>query len=284
MVQFKYYKPKLKLNNTIILMYERTICGYKLKIHWYNWSLLLIPVIMSLTFVFQEQHKYIYAPINLGVCAMILFLNFPSIVVSLHSRPIYYDDLVIKDYNEDEAQKFYDDRFRRKYQKVFRTAIAVTSSVLVMITVELWYYRDRIFGDKNDEEPQQNKMVNFVVIISILGGLLRIYYAATMGIGKLVMIILKQIKKREQRLIREQDQEQVMYRLTQDGITVKPEQGGRVRQISLNMGDHTETDNDRRKLLPRTRSCNNISVVGFKPTLMYDIFNDDTELESSSEY
>jgi hypothetical protein len=256
-------------------MYQLSFFGwFKIKLYWHNLTLLLIPLIAILTFIFKDKHQFIYAPLNLGICALILFLNYPSIIVSLHSRPIYYDDLVIKDYNEEEAQRFYDNQFRRKYQKVFRTAIAITSSILVVITVELWYYREKIFSDDQENISQQTQLVKFVVIISILGGLLRIYYGATMLIGKIVMFILKQLKKREQRKIRQREQELIMYHLTSDGITVRP--NTRTRQTSLTI---TNEEPDEQAIIPpRSHSFSGaqteINVIGFKPSVMHDIFGD----------
>lgn len=269
------------------------LCKHSYRIYWYNLSLLLIPVILGLSFSFKDQHALFYVPICTGLSSLILFLNFPSFVIALHSRPVYYDDLIIKDYNEEEAIRFYDDVFRKKYQKVFRTTIAVTSSILVGLTTELWYFRDNIFSkDDDNNSPGQNRLVSFVVVLSILGGLLRIYYGATLGIGKLIMMILKQLKKREQKLLRKQENQNVLYKLTEMGVTIQPDDDSslpmvnpnlftssvapstnkRQRQISLNMQGHP-TGHDTEHLLQRSRSTDNIAILAFKPNLMIDIFD-----------
>ena len=273
-------------------MYELNICEYKVKLWLHNLTLLLIPIILIITFIFKEKHTYIYAPISLGICTLIICLNFPAIVVSLHTRPIYYDDLVIKDYNEDESQRIYDNDFRKKYQKVFRVAIAITSSILVTITTIIWYCRDNLLVN-NETNTKPSKMFNFVVVIGLIGGLLRIYYGAIMLIGKILMFILKHLKKREQRRIHEQEQEIVMYRLTQEGITLGTPWNTNKNNITLNIDDFSDnedfsddeysdkdSDSDIKsrlgssRTMPRSQSCSNMKVIGFKPQLMNDIFNE----------
>lgn len=256
--------------------------GSKITIHYYNLSLALIPVIAGLTFGLQGSSKYIYVPISMSLCSIILFLNFPSIVITLHSRPIYYDDLVIKDYNEDEAKKYYDNTFRKKYQKVFKYTIAVTSSILVGITTELWYHSSEIFNDSTANSKKKNSLMNFVFVISIIGGLLRMYYAATLAIGKLIMFILKFIKKREQNKLIEQEKKRMQYIVTDYGVA--QDGAGRVRQTSV----QTQERPDERPMIKRSSSCSDITVIGLKPTLMAsmdmtDIFSEYSVEDSEDE-
>jgi hypothetical protein len=103
------------------------LCGNKFDLYWYNLSLLLVPIILSLTFIFEDIHGIIYVPLTCGISAMIIFLNFPTIVIFLHSRPIYFDDLIIKNYEGDGY--IYDDTFRHKYQNVFKWIASFTSSL-----------------------------------------------------------------------------------------------------------------------------------------------------------
>lgn len=240
-----------------------TLCSKKHDFYWYNLTVLLIPIILTLAFYFRNYHdSIVYVPLSCGVCSLILFFNFPSLVIMLHSRPIYYDDLVIKDFNEDEANDIYDDAFRKKYQRIFRIVGAVTSSLMVVVTVELWYVRNQLFG--TDSSTSTN-VVNGFVVIGVIGGMLRVYYSATMMIGRFIMFILRILKRREQQKLRRRVQDTVMYELTRDGITIS----------SSDRADETIVDSE--QLIHRSSSCGNISqveVVGFKPTLMSDIFND----------
>lgn len=237
--------------------------GHCVKCKWYNLSLLLIPLILVLTFLFKDRYNFIYVPIVFGICALILFTNYPIIVISVHSRPMYYDDLVIKDYSDDSDSNFYDDAFRRKYQNIFKTVIIISSSLLVAGTVEMWYYRNHIFAGSGSES-RHDQLMSILVVISILGGLFRIYYSAVMFIGTFVMFILKQLKKREQRLLQARCQEIMMYNITNDGITLMEE--GRTGGTVGTGGTAPIT---------RTRSLEHMAdhELALKPSIMCDIFN-----------
>ena len=174
-------------------------------------------------------------------------------VIILHSRPIYYDDLVIKNYNDEESANLYDDSFRKKYQNIFRWIVTVTSSAMIGVTVSLWYFRDSMFSNNGH-------VVNSFVIVGVIGGMLRIYYAATMLIGRFIMILLRYLRKREQQRLRNVVEQRTLIELTSMGMRIG-----------------NDTDADSSSLLPRTASCHNFTtspVVGFKPTIMVDIFND----------
>jgi hypothetical protein len=232
-----------------------TLCGYSLEIKWFNLTLLLVPLILTLTFVFQDQKGIFYVPFICGICALIVFLNFPSIVIMLHSRPIYYDDLIMKNY-EGEGY-IYNEDFRKKYQKIFKWIVSVSSSIMVSFTVELWFFRDSMFNNQGQDSPStSDKAVNAFVVLGIIGGLFRIYYGAAMLLGRLLLSLLKRLKKREQERLRQETEERTLVELTSIGVTI----GGE----------------DEEPLLQRSSSHDNIKklqITGFKPTLMTDIFN-----------
>lgn len=223
------------------------LCGNAYEITWYNIvSLLLVPIILTLTFVFQNVHQVIYVPLACGICAMIIFVNYPSIVIFLHSRPIYYDDLIIKNY-EGEGH-IYDEGFRKKYQVIFQWIASVTSSCMIGLTVEVWYYKDDIFTHSNNN-------VNAFITMGVIGGMLKLYYGATMILGRILLSALKYFKKKEQEKLRRANQERTLVELTGIGVTIADE------------------DEEAIPIIPRTVSCDNVKLAGFKPTLMVDLFN-----------
>lgn len=232
-----------------------SVCGSKVELYWYNLSLLLVPIILSLTFMYQDVHGMIYVPLACGMSAMIVFLNCPSMVIFLHSRPIYFDDLIIKNY-EGEGY-IYDESFRRKYQRVFMWIASVTSSLMIVLTVEMWFFRDSMFQGNNDNTTK-GKAVNNFVVLGVIGGMLRIYYMATMAIGRCLLFILKRLKKRESERLRMQAQRRTLVELTSIGVSIAD-------------------DNDEAEpILTQSRSASYgdlTNIVGFKPTLMADIFN-----------
>ena len=233
-----------------------TLCehNFELELRWFNLSLLLVPIILTLTFIFEDQHSLIYAPISCGVSAMIVFFNFPTLVVALHSRPIYYDDLKLKNYNEEDILPIYDDEFSKKYQRIFRWCSTVTSSVMIGITVELWYFKDQFQtgGDKG--------VVSSLAVLGIIGGIFRLYYSTVTIIGRLIIFILKLLKKRDQERLRRIANQRTLVQLGSMGIE---------------MGDDKD---DEALIIPRTASCHDFSGITLKDRAkvmgMVDLFND----------
>jgi hypothetical protein len=187
----------------------------KLVWHWYYLSLLLLPIILTLAFVFKDEHDVIYVPFAFSICSMILFLNFPILVILLHSRPIYYDDLIIKNYNDDEANRMYDDEFRRKYQRIFRLISTFTSSIMIGMATSLWFFRDGLFS--HDSNQKHDVYYNFA-IIGIISGIFSMYCRATMLIGNIIMYVLKWLRAREQEKMRKYQDTIALVELTTEGI------------------------------------------------------------------
>lgn len=186
---------------------------------------------------------------------MIVFVNFPSIVISLHSRPIYFDDLIIKNYEEEGH--IYDQKFRKKYQNIFKWIASITSSLMIALTAELWFFRDEMF---QGTVPTGKQAVNSFVVLGIIGGMLRLYYGATMILGRILLFILRRLKRREQERLRQVTQQRTLVELSSLGVSI---------------GEDKEEES---LIIPRTASHNDLqahgrNIVGFKPTLMSDIFN-----------
>lgn len=219
---------------------------------WFNLTLLLIPLILVLTFIFHEKHALIYTPISWAIASFILFVNFPDLLLSLHSRPLYYDDLVIQDYNDGEATDLYDNNFRKKYQNIFRWIVTITSSIMVALIVEIWYFKDDYFPD-NDKS---NGVVTWTVVLSIIGGLSKIYYVCSLGIGKIIMWALKYFKQRDIDNQRKILQEEVELVVTDSGVRLV-----------------MENDDNNDRVLNRSLSHNAIRIIALKPNVMADIFN-----------
>ena len=230
-----------------------SICRHKIDLYWKNLSLLVVPIILSLTFVYEDNDGRYYVPISCGVSALIVFLNFPFIVILIHSRPIYFDDLLIKNY--DGEGHIYDESFRKKYQNIFKLMASISSAVMIALTVELWFYRDRMFG--TDETIGKDNNVNTFVVLGVISGLLRIYYGATMMLGRLLLALLTTLKKRAQERLRKETEDRTLIELSSVGVTIVAE------------GNNAEP------LIQRTSSHNDMSsmVIGLKPTIMMDIFN-----------
>jgi hypothetical protein len=208
-------------------------------------SLLLIPSMITISVIYNGIYGIFYIPVLCGICALIIFLNFPAVVIFLHSRPIYYDDLIIKNYDGDGY--IYDEDFRKKYQHIFRWIASVTSSLMVAITMLMWFLRDTMYSTGTEAGT---KALNIFVILGIIGGMMRIYYSATMIIGRILLFILKLLKRREQERRRLEIERKMLIELDSIAVT-----SGTIIELNTRSDDR------------------HMSVIGFKPTLMADIFN-----------
>lgn len=202
-------------------------CGGKsFVIMWYNWSLLLIPLVIPFVVLFQEIRNMIYMPVALAICSFILFVNFPNLVLTFHQRPLYYDDLVIRDFNEDDAAKIYDEGFRHHYQNIFRWVVTLTSPVVIAVLTEVWYIKAEFAsggGDGSDGtvDPQSSfldpsKAVALAVILSLGQG----YLKASVYFGKVLMLVLKFFKSRALARKRQELQRATFTEMSELGVSI----------------------------------------------------------------
>lgn len=182
-----------------------TCCRKQREVLWYNWSLLLIPIIIQFTVLFDEEYNIVYMPVSLIICSFILFVNFPNLVLSFHQRPLYYDDLKIKDFNEEDEENeehIYDNEFRKRYQNIFKWVVTITSPIVIGALCEVWYMRDA-FGNSNAgaDAPSSGGMGTYLdpsktAAFAIIASLAQVYLKGSVMFGKLLMVVLKVLKTR----------------------------------------------------------------------------------------
>lgn len=166
-------------------------------LHWWNLSLVLIPVIIGLTMAFHLTHSLIYMPISMSLSSLILFMNFPKIVLFFHQRPLYYDDLIVHDYS-DEDRQIYNDQFRTYYQNIFRWVITFTSALMVGVLTEVWYFKgDYAIDTEGDTSGYVFLEASTAAALVVIYGLMGIYKNLSIYFGKGLMFILKYLKRRE---------------------------------------------------------------------------------------
>lgn len=246
-------------------------------------SLLLIPLLLFLTTFFSVHKRILYMPFAATISSFIFFCNFPSIVLTLHTRPIYYDDLIMKDY-EDDSENIYDDSFRKRFQNIFRWTITVTSSLMAGVMVDVWYMRYTEIGGINTQG-------SILLILGVTGGIVKLYSTVQERLGNILMYILKKFKQREisRRRTRAQniateDAFQLGIQLADQGPDFRARDGAVAPNISS--PPHQTGAALTRPLLGRSRSDTNLGgsgsgngngngvrIVAFKPAVMNDIFN-----------
>jgi hypothetical protein len=115
-------------------------------------------------------------------------------------------------------------------------------------------FRDKMFNSQEDSSVK-GKTVNSFVVLGVIGGMLRIYYSATMLIGRCLLILLKRLKRKEQERLRQHVEDRTLVELSGIGVSIVNE-------------------DESSPIMHRRASHNDLkNIVGFKPTLMADIFN-----------
>lgn len=231
-----------------------------MKSPWWYLTLLLIPIILVITIIVEEAHSETYMPTSSGIIALVVFFNFPSLVLSLHARPIYYDDLIIKNYNEDEVNRIYDSEFRKRYQWWFRWIVSFTSAVMCALMVDVWYFRTDLVPQEMKSETSTTIMhVEITIALGIIGGLLRIYYTVSMGIGKILMKVFKILKQRNINKLKIAKQARTVVELGNAGIRIASD----------------DQEDDMSRSLIHSVSGGDLTVLGIKPNpavSMNDLF------------
>ena len=224
-------------------------CKNRLKLKYL--LLFIIPPLIAFTIFYDQKHNLVYLPISISISAFLIFIVFPGIILGLHAKPIYYDDLIIKDYSDSDYKDLYDDRFRRKYQTVFHRIITVTSTLVLFIIVEVWYIKTDLVTFKG---PNISYIpVDWTFAIALIGGIINIYYKVISMIGKMLLFILKLLKKRTINKSRQRMSDIARAELGNAGVTI------------------SKTGSFQTPLHPmqsRSQSHNDLTIIGIAPNAM----------------
>lgn len=142
---------------------EEACCNYKIcgtQIHYKRVSLLLIGIIALL----WDPHiqNYFYIPLVIFVCAYAIFWNFPVLILFTNSRPLYYEDLFIADWNV----KLLDinDTVRKRFETRFQCILIFSNSIFCAALADYWLYE---LIDKED--------YSYVALLGITGGIVKLF-------------------------------------------------------------------------------------------------------------
>ena len=213
--------------------------------------LLFIPPLIAFTIFYHDEHYMVYLPISISISAFLIFVVFPGLILGLHAKPIYYDDLIIKDYNDNDYKELYDDKFRRKYQTIFKRIITITSSLVLFIIVEVWYLKSDLVTFKG---PNISYIpVDWTLAIALIGGIINIYYKIISLVGKILLFILKTLKKRTIRNARQQMSDIARVELSNAGITISKTGAFQTPLHPMQL---------------RSQSHNDLTIIGIVPDAM----------------
>lgn len=148
----------------------------------------LLPLVfVPLAAIHPDVFNFYYLPLVVGFSAFILFWNFPKMVYYTTSRPLYYEDLFI----DEKKLPNYDVTagLKIKFQCILEWVLIITNTLLVAGLSDWWLYKTI-------------DHFNIMEIIGITGGIIKIFQIVNNTISRIMLQILRNIIKKENREIR----------------------------------------------------------------------------------
>jgi hypothetical protein len=144
-------------------------------------------VFVPLAAIHPDVFNFYYLPLVVGFSAFILFWNFPKMVYYTTSRPLYYEDLFI----DEKKLPNYDVTagLKIKFQCILEWVLIITNTLLVAGLSDWWLYKTI-------------DHFNIMEIIGITGGIIKIFQIVNNTISRIMLQILRNIIKKENREIR----------------------------------------------------------------------------------
>ena len=153
-----------------------TVCGRSVK--YKRVSLLLLSLLGLLWHSDIAQQNYYAAPAIVFTCAFVLFWNFPIFVLFINSRPLYYEDLFLKDTSVPLTGLT--TRVREKFENRFQTVLIFTNSMFTAALADYWLYQ---FSDATAETGN----VSIVGLMGITGGIIKIFQLVNHTSGSILL-------------------------------------------------------------------------------------------------
>ena len=134
---------------------------------------LFLPFIcVGFLFLLNETHTFVYTPVIIFFIFFIIFWNYPFIVIFTNSKPLYYEDLFV-DTSTIETIEI-DHKIRIRFEKYFEWSLIITNSILTAGLSDYWLY-------------QSYNKDNFMQIIGITGGILKIFQSINYLTGNIIL-------------------------------------------------------------------------------------------------
>ena len=138
-------------------------------------SLVIIPIIIGIPFIINViAYVYYYITIGILLSCIAIFWNFPIFIKILHTRPVYYEDILIIDNRGNNPNYL---------QNIF-LYVNGTATIIFIIISGIYFYR-RVEG-----------RMDFTESVGIFGGITIVYSKIQMYFGKGILSILFYIKNK----------------------------------------------------------------------------------------
>ena len=146
----------------------------KLNIQYDRYSLLLL----SLLFLLLDKNyynSYVFIAIISFFSSMIIFFNFPWIIIWNSSKPIYYEDLYI---DETKLPEIPLTNYQKDtYQNYYRRSLIFSNSILISILICYWKFK--------------TENTTFIEKVGTSGGLLQIASLLNNLLARIILYCIK---------------------------------------------------------------------------------------------
>jgi hypothetical protein len=144
--------------------------------------------------ILEEVRNFMYLPIVFSFGSFIIFWNFPFLVYESASRPLYYEDIFI---DEKKLPNYeISDELKNKFKSILLWVLVITNSLLVGALSDYWLFKS----------TEVNKS-NYIEIIGMTGGIIKIFQIVNNGVAKIMLKIVKDKIKRENVLVQAKENE-----------------------------------------------------------------------------
>ena len=160
-------------------------------------KLSLIFILSGALLIFEEYRSLVYIPIISFVCSLVLFWNYPILILFTNSRPMYYEDLFIYDWNV----KYFDiDKYvKKKFENIFNVTLIVSNSLFIAALSDYLFYETK-------EE------MSYIEIIGVSGGIFKIFQMINHINGTILLYLTRRL------LVEEIKKEKTIELTNNDGL------------------------------------------------------------------
>jgi len=150
-------------NNDTIYIYDIPIKRY------------LLPLVGCVGFLaFDELHTYVYMPLVIFLSSLILFWNFPEIIIFMNSKPLYYEELFLVPSNIAEIGS----DVREKFEYIFDYSLLFTNALFTAGLADYWLYQSWNTG-------------SYIEIVGVTGGILKIFQSINFITGGIILYAVR---------------------------------------------------------------------------------------------
>jgi hypothetical protein len=132
--------------------------------------------LLSLSSLYRKEiRNYTFIPLLFFLNALIVFGNFPFLILISNKRPMFVDDLFIKDRNEIEFNLT--DIEKQKFEKRFNYMLILSNSLFVAALADYFYYETLHIRDES-----------YVGVLGITGGIIKMFQLVNHGSGVILLL------------------------------------------------------------------------------------------------